>query len=97
MKNESNIFSSLLFLTFLILKLCHVIDWSWWWITCPLWGTVILFIIGMMIYIIWMAIKPEAPPEPKGKSRWEKRYDDMMANKGKTDNNFVNIPTPKKK
>ncbi|AXH47869.1 membrane protein [Gordonia phage LastResort] len=29
---------TLLFLVFLVLKLIAVIDWSWWWITAPLWG-----------------------------------------------------------
>ena len=28
----------LLFVVFLVLKLCGVIAWSWWWVTCPLWG-----------------------------------------------------------
>jgi hypothetical protein len=27
----------LLFLVFLVLRLTHVINWSWWWVTCPLW------------------------------------------------------------
>lgn len=26
-----------LFVTFLVLKLTHVIAWSWWWVTAPLW------------------------------------------------------------
>lgn len=26
-----------LFITFLVLKLTHVTDWSWWWVTSPLW------------------------------------------------------------
>ena len=26
-----------LFLVFLTLKLCDVINWSWWWVTAPLW------------------------------------------------------------
>lgn len=30
-------FFSLLFLLFLGLKLGGVIDWSWWWVTAPLW------------------------------------------------------------
>lgn len=29
--------SGLLFVAFLVLKLTHVINWSWWWITAPLW------------------------------------------------------------
>lgn len=27
-----------LFVVFLVLKLTHVIDWSWWWVTAPLWA-----------------------------------------------------------
>ena len=26
------------FLVFMVLKLTGYIDWSWWWITAPLWG-----------------------------------------------------------
>ena len=31
-------FLGLLFLLFLGLKLGKIIDWSWWWVTMPLWG-----------------------------------------------------------
>jgi len=37
-----------LFIVFLILKLCNAIDWSWWWVTSPLWiygGLLILYAI----------------------------------------------------
>lgn len=27
----------LLFCVFLVLRLNHVIEWSWWWVTAPLW------------------------------------------------------------
>jgi len=42
----------LLFLVFLILKLCKVITWSWWWVTAPLWiplGIAIIFIVVALI------------------------------------------------
>ena len=29
------------FLVFLILKLLDKIDWSWWWVTAPLWVVII--------------------------------------------------------
>lgn len=35
--NNGLSFCSVLFLIFLVLKLTHVIDWSWWWVTAPLW------------------------------------------------------------
>jgi hypothetical protein len=30
-------FGSVLFLVFLTLKLTHFINWSWWWVTAPMW------------------------------------------------------------
>jgi hypothetical protein len=44
----------LLFLVFLVLKLTHVIDWSWWWVTAPLWIGAILsiIIVGGAFWII---------------------------------------------
>ena len=36
---------SMLFITFLVLKLTKVIDWSWWWITAPLWIPIALFLV----------------------------------------------------
>lgn len=51
MENNRNIsegglsFSSILFLVFLVLKLTNVIDWSWWWVTSPLWIPIIIFLV----------------------------------------------------
>lgn len=45
-------FATLLFIVFLILKLTNVIDWSWWWVTAPLWiGFVIAIILLIIIFI----------------------------------------------
>lgn len=41
-----------LFVAFLVLKLCKVIDWSWWWITAPIWGTIALFLVVMICIVI---------------------------------------------
>lgn len=36
----------LLGVVFVTLKLCHVIHWSWWWVTCPFWAPVaIVFLV----------------------------------------------------
>jgi hypothetical protein len=46
-------FGSVLFLIFLVLKLTNLIDWSWWWVTSPLWiGFAILLIILIGVLII---------------------------------------------
>ena len=42
-------FTNLLFLVFLVLKLTKVIDWSWWWVTAPLW---IPFSIILLLFIL---------------------------------------------
>ena len=40
---ESKIgFLDLLGLAFIVLKLCGVIAWSWWWVTAPFWGAFLL-------------------------------------------------------
>jgi hypothetical protein len=41
-----------LFITFLILKLCNVITWSWWWIFAPLWIPAIICLVIFIIVII---------------------------------------------
>jgi hypothetical protein len=39
----------LLFVVFIVLKLTHVIDWSWWWVTAPMWATLIIVFVILMI------------------------------------------------
>ena len=47
----------ILFLIFMTLKLTGNIDWSWWWVTSPLWiplvaAAVILGIVGVVAIIV---------------------------------------------
>lgn len=53
-----------IFVVFLVLKLTNNIDWSWWWITSPLWipfaaaGLIgILYMIVMFFAFIYYKIK----------------------------------------
>jgi len=41
-----------LFLIFLILKLTETIDWSWWWVTSPLWIPVVFLIFFMVLVFL---------------------------------------------
>ena len=45
MKNKKNSTGlsllDLLAVAFIVLKLTHVIDWSWWWVLAPIWGVVL--------------------------------------------------------
>ena len=48
-----------LFLVFLILKLTEtsvVADWSWWWVTAPLWIPPTLFLACIAIWLVAMII-----------------------------------------
>ena len=43
----------LMFLIFMTLKLTGYIDWSWWWVTAPLWGGLaFLLVIGVVLAIV---------------------------------------------
>lgn len=45
-----------IFIVFLVLKCTHLIDWSWWWVTAPLWipfvAITLIWIIGWIIFIL---------------------------------------------
>lgn len=47
----------LLFLLFLGLKLSGNIDWSWWWITSPLWIPILFFIVTTLFSILFIVIR----------------------------------------
>lgn len=49
-------FFGLMFLIFMTLKLTKVIDWSWWWVTAPLWGGFALIVLIVIIAIIIKAL-----------------------------------------
>lgn len=41
---------TILFIVFLVLKLTETIDWSWWWVTAPLWIPV-AFVLALTIIL----------------------------------------------
>ena len=45
-------FVGLLTIVFITLKLCHVIDWSWWWVLAPLWITAAIIAVVMILVVI---------------------------------------------
>lgn len=42
----------LLGVAFVVLKLCKVINWSWWWVTLPFWGGIAIVLLGFLIAVI---------------------------------------------
>lgn len=49
-------FIGLLVIMFIVLRLCNVIAWSWWWVLAPLWIPVAIAIICIIDIIIVAAI-----------------------------------------
>lgn len=45
-------FADLLTIAFIVLKLCGVIAWSWWWVLSPLWISAIGWVILLMIALL---------------------------------------------
>ncbi len=48
-----------LFLIFLVLKLTGYINWSWFWVTSPLWIplAMLIFVFGFLVVIAYIASK----------------------------------------
>lgn len=66
---------SFLGIVFVTLKLCHVIDWSWWWVTAPFWGGVCLWLVAVIVAsLAEVSRKPEEPKE----TRWTKRLRELQ-------------------
>lgn len=48
--------TGLVFIVFLVLKLTHVIDWSWWWVTAPIWVPLAIAVVSVLVAVIYQAI-----------------------------------------
>lgn len=57
MKTDINLISlpTATFITFLVLKLTNTIDWSWWWVTAPLWIPVALVLV-ILVFVLIVAL-----------------------------------------
>lgn len=45
--------TGLLQIAFIVLKLCHVIEWSWWWVLSPIWISTLISVI-FFIFLLWL-------------------------------------------
>ena len=48
---------TILLVVFIVLKLCHVIDWSWWWVLSPLWIPAGIAVGGLLIWGGWLLVR----------------------------------------
>lgn len=47
----------LLGVAFVVLKLCGVITWSWWWVTAPFWAWFAIVMVILVIALIAFLVK----------------------------------------
>ena len=56
-----SVFAFTLFLAFMVLKLCGVIDWNWWLVTLPLWAIPAaftgLYLVLLVIYGVYLFVR----------------------------------------
>lgn len=73
-------FASLLTIAFIVLKLCKVITWSWWWVVSPIWIPLGLIIAGFAIYLSYILIKNRRRPRLRKveRSKWQIRIEEMQ-------------------
>lgn len=50
-------FIGVLAITFIVLKLTGVIDWSWIWVLFPLWMPIAILLFAFLIFVIYKLIK----------------------------------------
>lgn len=50
-------FGGLLLLAFIVLKLCGVIPWSWWWVFAPIWLPVLLALVVSLVVLAWVVYR----------------------------------------
>ncbi len=77
-------FTSLLLVAFIVLKLCNVINWSWWWVLSPAWisaAIAILIIVTMLVYYYFKERnlnKRIVNKQGELKSKWQQRLDEIQ-------------------
>ena len=50
---STGFFTSALTVAFVVLKLCKVIDWSWWWVLSPIWIPLAIVIVVGIVWLIY--------------------------------------------
>lgn len=85
---SGSLLTTLLLVAFIVLKLCKVIDWSWWLVLSPFWIPIAIALMALIIYIPILLSKRKKQVEEKiipTKSKWQERYEQMLENQKKVE------------
>lgn len=68
---------TLLGVTFIILKLCNVIAWSWVWVLSPFWIAGCLWIVGAALYVCLS--RKGRTTNTRYKSKWQEKLEALQS------------------
>lgn len=71
--NEGKLILTALLLIFITLKLCKVIDWSWWVVLIPLWLRIFWWLAA-----IWILVGRRMKADEESKQKWDERIKQMQ-------------------
>lgn len=57
-------FIGLLTIAFIILKLCNVVQWSWWWVLSPIW--ILVALVLTILLTIFLVLSKHNKNQRKG-------------------------------
>lgn len=77
----------LLGVVFVVLKLTNVIDWSWWWVTCPFWIGTALYIVFyiLLTFVVSPLLKLYYKTFHREKYEYMKKLNENMKKREKSD------------
>lgn len=73
-------FWGLLVIALIVLKLCHVIGWSWWLVLAPAWIGAAIGLLLIVFLILW-GIGEDRKQERRARMTWEERLKEMQDKK----------------
>ena len=56
----------LLFVTLKLTEIGPVAEWSWWWVTSPLWGGFLFFLLFALGALIWYGVQVDRRKRRRG-------------------------------
>lgn len=59
----------LLGVAFVVLKLCHVINWPWLWVLAPFWVGLVVILVILLIVGIGFLVAATLNPRPRRRGR----------------------------
>jgi phosphate/sulfate permease len=74
----TKIFTALLAVAFIVMKIMNIIDWDWIWVLSPIWGYVACCMFLVVVYAAVKVSEENKSSSIRGKSKWQERMEQMQ-------------------